>query len=112
MIPNSPTLEPTFLIFEFVDTELAAEARRKIDGWVRAFKLAHGQLSAVVASAGDGEQLIVRLAFQPGEQLSFERWLERIPAEEPFDSADCRALSHSDRGYTETSDTFTRLTSQ
>ena len=112
MIPNSPILEPTFLLFEFAGTEPAAEARRKIDGWARAFKLAHGQLSAVVAPAGDGAQLIVRLAFQPGEQLSFERWLERIPAEEPFDSADCRAFSHSDRGYTEARDTFTRLTAQ
>ena len=79
---------------------------------MRAFKLAHGQISAVVVRVSGGAQVIVRLAFQPGEQLSFERWLERIPAEEPFDSADCRALSHSTDGYDTVCDTFSRLTAQ
>ncbi len=112
MSPPIHSLEPTFLVFDFSDSALAAEARRKVDGWARAFKLSHGQLAAVVVPAGGGARVIVRLAFQAGEQLSFERWFERIPSEEPFDSADCRALSPSVADYDEARDTFTRLSAQ
>lgn len=39
------------------------------------------------ASANGDVKLLVRLYFSPHEKLSEQRWIERIPAEEPFKGA-------------------------
>ena len=111
MIPSLAS-NPTFLVFDFGDSGEAEQARRKVDGWARAFKLVYEQLGAVVVPGRDGAQVIVRLAFAPGEQLSFERWLERIPAEEPFDSAECRVAAVPSGEYDSLRETFARLAAQ
>ena len=111
MIPSLAS-DPTFLIFDFGDSGEAEQARRQVAGWARAFKLVYEQLGAVVVPGRDGVQVIVRLAFAPGEQLSFERWLERIPAEEPFDNAECRVAAASSPDYAAMRETFSRLTAQ
>jgi hypothetical protein len=49
------------------------------------------------ASAANGKVgLLVRLYFSSHEKLSEQRWLDRIPSEEPFKSASPKVVHHSD----------------
>jgi hypothetical protein len=48
--------------------------------------------------------LLVRLYFSSHEKLSEQRWLERIPSEEPFKSASPKVIHHGDAEF-ETTDT-------
>src|SRR5258708_4963649 len=49
------------------------------------------------APAADGKvALLVRLYFSSHEKLSEQRWLDRIPSEEPFKSASPKVVHHSD----------------
>jgi len=49
------------------------------------------------AAAANGKVgLLVRLYFSSHEKLSEQRWLERIPSEEPFKSASPKVVHHSD----------------
>lgn len=85
-----------YLIFDFGDDHVAAErARNQIEQWVRAFKL-HGQLLARARRTGEQSRLLVRLAFEEFEQLAFERWLERIPREAVFASAELATVRPGD----------------
>jgi hypothetical protein len=47
--------------------------------------------------------LLVRLYFSSHEKLSEQRWLERIPSEEPFKSASPKVIHHGDAEF-ETAD--------
>ena len=46
------------------------------------------------AAANGKVGLLVRLYFSSHEKLSEQRWLARIPAEEPFKSASPRVINH------------------
>jgi hypothetical protein len=49
------------------------------------------------AAAANGKVgLLVRLYFSSHEKLSEQRWLDRIPSEEPFKSASPKVVHHSD----------------
>jgi hypothetical protein len=68
------------------------------------------------ASETDGEQnaggkvrLIVRLNFSDHEKLSLQRWLDRIPTEEPFKSLQPKIVRHSDPDFRETDQLFETL---
>lgn len=50
--------------------------------------------------------LLVRLYFSPHEKLSEQRWLARIPAEEPFKSASPRVINHNDPEFEATDQQF------
>jgi hypothetical protein len=55
-------------------------------------------------SSSDAEKngnvsLLVRLYFSSHEKLSQQRWLDRIPTEEPFKSASPKVLRESDSGF-------------
>ena len=50
--------------------------------------------------------LLVRLYFSPHEKLSEQRWLARIPAEEPFKSASPRVINHDDPEFEATDQQF------
>jgi hypothetical protein len=54
-------------------------------------------------------RLLIRLDFSGHEKLSHQRWLERIPAEEPFKSAKSEIIHQSDPAFGETSDLFDSL---
>ncbi|MGA3294516.1 MAG: hypothetical protein ABSE45_11105 [Candidatus Acidiferrales bacterium] len=54
-------------------------------------------------------RLFVRLAFSDHEKLSYQRWLDRIPTEEPFKSAKGETIRSGDSGFAETSETFDSL---
>lgn len=54
-------------------------------------------------------RLLVRLDFSGHEKLSHQRWVERIPSEEPFKSAKTEIVHQSDPGFAGTSDLFDSL---
>jgi hypothetical protein len=57
--------------------------------------------------AADGKVgLLVRLYFSPHEKLSEQRWLARIPAEEPFKSASPKVINHDDPDFEATDQQF------
>jgi hypothetical protein len=64
---------------------------------------------AVAASNGK-VGLLVRLYFSSHEKLSEQRWVERIPSEEPFKSAAPKVIHHSDPEFEETDKQFEALT--
>ena len=58
---------------------------------------------------GGNVRLLVRLDFSNHERLSHQRWVERIPKEEPFAAAAAKSVSRSDGDFAETKELFERL---
>ena len=59
---------------------------------------------------GDAKiRLIVRLDFSDHEKLSHQRWVERIPTEEPFKDANPKVIRAGDADFKATSDLFDSL---
>lgn len=54
-------------------------------------------------------RLLIRLSFSDHEKLSYQRWVDRIPSEEPFKSAKGETIRHSDAAFAETMDRFDAL---
>ncbi len=54
-------------------------------------------------------RILIRLSFSDHEKLSYQRWLDRIPSEEPFKSAKGETIRHSDGSFAETADLFDSL---
>jgi hypothetical protein len=54
-------------------------------------------------------RLIVRLDFSDHEKLSHQRWIERIPTEDPFKSANPRVIRPGESDFKATSDLFDSL---
>lgn len=54
-------------------------------------------------------QLLIKLNFSDHEKLSHQRWLERIPTEEPFKSAKPEIIRHSDDAFAKASERFDSL---
>ena len=67
--------------------------------------------SAEGAAAGNGSEirLVVRLDFSDHEKLSHQRWIERIPTEEPFKSANPKVIRPGASDFQPTSDLFDSL---
>ncbi len=62
------------------------------------------------SSAANGKvSLLVRLYFSSHEKLSEQRWLDRIPSEEPFKSASPKVVHHSDPEFESTDRQFEAL---
>jgi len=61
------------------------------------------------AAANGKVGLLVRLYFSSHEKLSEQRWLDRIPSEEPFKSASPRVVHHSDPEFETTDKQFEAL---
>jgi len=62
-------------------------------------------------AAPDGKVgLLVRLYFSSHEKLSEQRWLERIPSEEPFKSAAPKVIHQQDPEFEATDTQFESLT--
>lgn len=54
-------------------------------------------------------KILVRLDFSDHEKLSFQRWLDRIPTEEPFKSAKAETIRHADPSFGKTAERFDSL---
>jgi hypothetical protein len=55
-------------------------------------------------------KLLLRLGFSNHEKLSEQRWLQRIPSEEPFQAAPSVVLKSGDARFSETEKEFEELT--
>ncbi|HKS81789.1 MAG TPA: hypothetical protein VJR23_09820 [Candidatus Acidoferrales bacterium] len=53
--------------------------------------------------------LLVRLDFSDHEKLTHHRWLDRIPAEDPFKSAKPEVIRHSDAAFAKAAERFESL---
>ncbi|HEY2646962.1 MAG TPA: hypothetical protein VGI34_08295 [Candidatus Acidoferrales bacterium] len=69
---------------------------------------APAKVEAAVADAST-IRLIVRLDFSDHEKLSHQRWIERIPTEEPFKSANPKIVRAGEQEFEATSDLFDLL---
>ncbi|HTU36321.1 MAG TPA: hypothetical protein VMF66_21155 [Candidatus Acidoferrum sp.] len=54
-------------------------------------------------------RVLIRLSFSDHEKLTYQRWLDRIPTEEPFKSAKSETIRHSDPSFAKTADLFDSL---
>jgi hypothetical protein len=73
-----------------------------------------GSAKAKSASAGDGKtaagvRLLIRLDFSDHERLTLQRWLDRIPSEEPFKSAKGETIRHGDASFAAAAELFESL---
>ena len=74
---------------------------------VAAEKDAEGESKAAEAPAGI--RILIRLDFSEHERLSYQRWLDRILAEEPFKSVHAETLRQNDEAFEKTADLFDSL---
>jgi hypothetical protein len=54
-------------------------------------------------------RILIRLSFSDHEKLSQQRWVERIPSEEPFKAAKGETVRHSDASFAKTAELFDSL---
>jgi len=123
----------SFLIFDFkTDEQAAQQARHRLEAWRQAFRLTKkvelkferkpaeaaeapsSEKEAAVAGEAETDarediRLIVRLDFSDHERLSHNRWLGRIPAEEPFKSAAKHVVRHGEARFEATRELFDSL---
>jgi hypothetical protein len=106
----------SYLIFDFGANEQAAQqARHKLEGWKQAFHLGEkvvfkfDRVEPEKKDGGERIRILVRLDFSEHEKLSFHRWLERIPSEEPFKSAAPEMQRAGEDGYAATVEKFDAL---
>jgi hypothetical protein len=119
--------------------EVAQQARHKVEGWTQGFRLGKKMLLKFEREPSDDSQesgkaaakpaaskkkaatksdaaepsanvrILVRLDFSDHEKLSLQRWLDRIPAEEPFKSAKTEIIRRGQPGFAETAELFDSL---
>jgi len=118
----------TFLVFDFGEDESTAhQARLRIEGWKQGFRLdqkvqlvferSEGEAQPESAKkksqagkqAASGISLIVRLDFSDHEKLSQQRWLDRIPSEEPFNTVKGTVVRSGDPEFAATAARFDAL---
>ena len=121
----------TFLIFDFGSNEEAAQqARHRIESWKQGYRLdkklllkfdredqndqkaQEGKKPGSQKEEGAESQrivLLVRLDFSDHEKLSQQRWLDRIPSEEPFKGAHPKLVRHGDQEFAPTTKRFEDL---
>jgi len=59
--------------------------------------------------SGGRVRVLVRLGFSDHEKLSQQRWLDRIPTEEPFKSVKGETIRHSDPEFEKSAELFESL---
>src|SRR3984957_2370782 len=126
----------SYLVFDFgTEEETAQQARHKIEAWKQGFRLGNKMLlkfervepdeqegaakpSAAKkkssakpdkADSGSNIRVLVRLDFSDHEKLSQQRWLDRIPTEDPFKSVDCEIIRQPDAEFEQTAELFESL---
>jgi hypothetical protein len=68
-----------------------------------------GQDAASIPESPSEIRLIVRLDFSDHEKLSHQRWLDRIPQEEPFKTAKAKIVRPGDSEFEKTSEVYDSL---
>ena len=70
---------------------------------------AKGRGEPEAVTAVENVKLLVRLAFSNHEKLSEQRWVQRIPGEEPFHAAKPEVVKTGDRKFAEVEKQFEEL---
>lgn len=106
----------SYLIFDFgANEDVAQRARHRIENWRQAFHLGEKMTLKFERSApektngGEKIRVIVRLDFSDHEKLSHQRWVDRIPTEEPFKDASPQVVRTGDPAYGKTEELFESL---
>jgi len=128
----------TYIQFDFAkDEEKAQQARHKLEGWKQAYRLdkkllfkferiaaapaedaakpgnskekAKDKPESPAAAPAETVKLLVRLDFSNHEKLSGQRWLQRIPSEEPFQGASPTVVKPADPHFADTEKQFDDL---
>jgi hypothetical protein len=86
-----------------------AEAKKPARGKAPVKKTATAKSEAEKTTDSDSIRLLVRLTFSDHEKLSHQRWLDRIPAEEPFKSAKLETVRMGDPEFSKTVELFDSL---
>ena len=90
-------------------TKAAAKGKSKPEAKAKAADKAAAKSEDAESSSGSKIRLIVRLDFSDHEKLSHQRWLERIPGEEPFKGANPRIVRAGEPDFKVTSELFDSL---
>jgi hypothetical protein len=105
---NEPEAEPDVVTAPAKPAKSGAKGKAK-----HGPKLKSGSESASKPAPAPADpaqiRLIVRLDFSDHEKLSHQRWIERIPAEEPFKNAHPKIVRAGEPEFTATSDLFDSL---
>src|ERR1700721_844916 len=97
-----------FLIFDFGNNEeVAQQARHKVEGWTQGFRLGKKMLLKFEREAADDSSESESGA--DPKKLSHQRWLDRIPTEEPFKSAKAEIIRQGQPGFAEAAELFDSL---
>jgi hypothetical protein len=91
------------------EKEGAAEPKKPARGKSAGMKSAVRKADAGKTDDSDNIRLLVRLSFSDHEKLSHQRWLDRIPAEEPFRSAKSETVRTGDPEFPKTVELFDSL---
>ena len=59
--------------------------------------------------ASSGVRILIKLDFSDHEKLTLQRWLDRIPSEEPFKSVQGETVRHGDATFAATAKLFDSL---
>ncbi|MDE3169099.1 MAG: hypothetical protein KGL75_03070 [Acidobacteriota bacterium] len=117
--PEKPAVDPQAEA-EAEPAKAAASAAKsgKKKGGVKAAAKSGGKAAKASAeppksespAAANGKiRLLVRLDFSDHEKLSHQRWLDRIPTEEPFKSADGQTIRSADPEFQKSAEHFDSL---
>jgi len=124
-------MSQSILIFDFKSNEESAQtAWHRIESWKKGFRLgnkltakfertqeepAAEEPSKKSKKKSEAEEetghvrLLIRLAFSDHEKLSYTRWLDRIPTEEPFKSTKHESHNQTDATYDKAQELFDSL---
>ncbi len=124
-------MSQAILIFDFAGNEESAQqAWHRAESWKKGFRLGNKLLvkferTLEESSSDDSKEkskkktepeegqsrirLLLRLAFSDHEKLSYTRWLDRIPTEEPFKGTKQEIHHQNDPGYDKAVELFDSL---
>jgi len=111
--PDSPVVEtqtkPEPAVKAAPPEKSKGKASEKTKGKAASAKSSAPAAEKPTAAANGRVALLVRLYFSSHEKLSEQRWLDRIPSEEPFKSASPKVIHHGDAEFETTDKQFETL---
>ena len=87
----------------------AVPKRAKAAASSKAEKAPAKAVKAETKNGGGRVRVMIRLFFSDHEKLTQQRWLDRIPAEEPFKNAKTEVLRQADPEFSKAAETFDLL---
>jgi hypothetical protein len=124
-------MSQAILIFDFANNEESAQqAWHRAQGWKKGFRLGNklqlkfertledsaseekpskSKKKSEAAEDSSRIRLLIRLAFSDHEKLSYTRWLDRIPTEEPFKTVEHEVHHQNEPDFDKTVELFDSL---